>query len=173
MLRARLNLLQILYPVSIVLDLGFDQPLWVFLTAAGAIIPLAGMIGRATDQLAIHAGPRIGGLLNATFGNVTELVLAIFLILDGDIEIVKASLIGSIIGNLLLVLGLSLLVGGLRHRHQTFNAHAASVHSTSLTLAVTGLVMPAVFVLSAGRQTFVEKEVVSVTIAVVLIALYA
>jgi len=144
-----------------------------FVLAAIVIIPLAGLIGTSTDQLAIHAGPRVGGLLNATFGNITELVLAIFLILHGELDIVKASLIGSIIGNLLLVLGLALLVGGLRHREQTFNAHAAGVHSTSLTLAVTGLVMPAVFVLSAGSQTFVQREVVSVTIAVVLIALYA
>ena len=88
----------------------------IFLTSAAAIVPLAGLIGRATEQLALHTGPRIGGLVNATFGNVTELIIAIFLILDDRIEIVKASLTGSILGNLLLVLGLSLLlVGGLKH----------------------------------------------------------
>jgi Ca2+:H+ antiporter len=170
--RPKLWWLLVLAPVPPIME-ALGQHTATFLTAAIVIIPLAGLIGTSTDQLAIHAGPRLGGLLNATFGNVTELVLSIFLILDGQIAIVKASLIGSIVGNLLLVLGLSLLVGGFRHREQTFNAHAAGVHSTSLTLAVTGLVMPAVFVLSAGRQTFVEREVVSVTIAIVLIALYA
>ncbi len=78
-------------------------------------MPLAGLIGRATEQLALHTGPRIGGLINATFGNVTELIIAVFLILDDRIEIVKASLTGSILGNLLLVLGLSFFVGGLKH----------------------------------------------------------
>jgi Ca2+:H+ antiporter len=152
---------------------ALDADTATFATAAIVIIPLAGLIGRSTDQLAIHAGPRVGGLLNATFGNVTELILAIFLILHGELDIVKASMIGSIIGNLLLVLGLAFLVGGLRHPEQTFNADAASVHSTSLMLAVIGLVMPAVFVLSSGHETFVEKEAVSITVALVLIAMYA
>ena len=115
----------------------------IFLTSAAAILPLAGLIGRSTEQLALHTGPRIGGLINATFGNVTELIIAFFLILDDKTEIVKASLTGSIIGNLLLVLGLSFLLGGLRHSEQHYSAGAASVHSTSLVLAVTGLLMPA------------------------------
>jgi Ca2+:H+ antiporter len=130
------------------------------------------MIGRGTDQLALHAGPRVGGLLNATFGNVTELIISIFLISKGELEIVKASLVGSIIGNLLLVLGLSFLLGGLKHDEQEFNARSASVHTSSMLLAVIGLVMPALFVLSAGRQTAGQREVVSVTVAAVLIALY-
>src|SRR6266540_4578746 len=150
MRRPSLSWLLILAPVSIVGKLAFHQDLLVFLTAAGAIIPLAGLIGRGTEELALHAGPRIGGLLNATFGNVTELIISIFLITKGELDIVKASLIGSIIGNLLLVLGLSLLAGGLRHEEQTFNARAAAVHSSSMLLAVIGLVMPALFVLSSG-----------------------
>jgi Ca2+:H+ antiporter len=166
-------LLLVLAPVSWIADLAIHNELLTFFTAAGAVIPLAGVIGRSTDQLAMHAGPRIGGLLNASFGNVTELIIAVFLILDGDLDIVKASLVGSIIGNLLLVLGLSILLGGLRQREQRFNARAAGVHATSLTLAVTGLLMPALFVLlSEGRHGFVEREVVSVSIALVLIALY-
>ena len=88
----------------------------VFATSAVAILPLAGLIGRSTEQLALHTGPRVGGLINATFGNVTELIIAVFLILDDKVEVVKASLTGSIIGNLLLVLGLSFFLGGLRHR---------------------------------------------------------
>jgi Ca2+:H+ antiporter len=144
----------------------------VFLTAAGAIIPLAGLIGRGTEELALHAGPRVGGLLNATFGNVTELIIAFFLILKGEIDVVKASLTGSILGNLLLVLGLSLLVGGLKHREQQFNPQAAGVHSTSLVLAVIGLLMPALFVLTTGQHDFVEREVVSGVVAGVLMLLY-
>jgi Ca2+:H+ antiporter len=110
--------------------------------------------------------------VNATFGNVTELVIAFFLILDDQVDIVKASLTGSIIGNLLLVLGLSFLLGGLKHEEQTYNARAASIHATSLVLAVTGLLMPALFALG-GRESFAQREVVSGTVAAVLMILYA
>ena len=168
-----LNWLLILVPVSLAGKLILHQELLVFLTSAAAIVPLAGLIGRGTEELALHAGPRVGGLLNATFGNVTELIIAIFLILDGEIDVVKASLTGSILGNLLLVLGLSFLAGGLKHQEQTFNAQAASVHSTSLVLAVIGLLMPALFVLTTGKHDFIEREVVSGTVAAVLMALYA
>jgi len=171
-LRASLDWLLVLVPVSIVLELAGGNELLVFLTSAGAILPLAGLIGRSTDQLAMHTGPRIGGLVNATFGNVTELVIAVFLILDDKIDIVKASLTGSIIGNLLLVLGLSFLLGGLKHEEQTYNARSASIHATSLVLAVTALLMPALFALSQNTETFAEREVVSGTVAAVLIILY-
>src|SRR5438067_842415 len=133
----------------------------VFITAGVAIVPLAGLIGRGTEQLALHAGPRVGGLLNATFGNVTELIIAVFLVARDEIPVVKASLTGSILGNLLLVLGLSFLAGGLRHREQSFNAQAAGVHATSLVLAVIGLFMPALFVLTTGRHDLAQREVVS------------
>src|SRR6266540_1684594 len=168
-----LDWLLILVPVAAVSDYVLDNELLTFLTAAGAIIPLAGLIGRATEQLAAHAGPRFGGLLNATFGNVAELIIAIFLILDDQLDVVRASLTGSIIGNLLLVLGLSLFVGGIKHKEQRFSAAAASVHSTSLILAVTGLLMPALFVLTTGSKAFAERETVSVVVALVLMALYA
>src|SRR3989442_13407144 len=121
-----------LLPVPPIAEVALDQHTLAFVTAALVVIPLAGLIGRSTDQLALHAGPRIGGLLNATFGNVTELIISIFLITKGELDIVKASLVGSIIGNLLLVLGLSLLVGGLRHEEQTFSARSAAVHSSSM-----------------------------------------
>lgn len=170
--RPSLDWFLVLVPVSVALRLVGAPPLAVFLTSAGAILPLAGLIGRSTEQLAIHTGPRVGGLINATLGNVTELIIAIFLILDDKVEIVKASLTGSIIGNLLLVLGVSFLVGGLRHEHQRFNRRSASVHATSLALAVTGLLMPALFALG-GRETFFQREVVSGTVAGVLIAMYA
>ena len=143
----------------------------IFLTSAGAILPLAGLIGRSTEQLALHVGPRLGGLINATFGNVTELILAIFLLLEGRIEIVKASLTGSILGNLLLVLGLSFFLGGLKHEEQEYNARSASVHATSLVLAVAGLLMPALFA-HGGDHSLIQREVVSGTVAAVLITLY-
>jgi Ca2+:H+ antiporter len=171
--KPKLDWLLVLVPVSIAAKLFTDNELAIFLTSALAIVPLAGLIGRATDQLALHAGPRIGGLLNATFGNVTELVISVFLIMNNQIEVVKASLTGSILGNLLLVLGLAFFVGGIGHKEQTYSERAASVHTSSLTLAVIGLLMPALFVLTAGPQSFVEREVVSGTVAAVLIALYA
>ena len=172
-LRPSLDWLLVLVPVSVVLELAGGNDLLIFLTSAGAILPLAGLIGRSTEQLALHTGPRVGGLVNATFGNVTELVIAFFLILDDKTEIVKASLTGSIIGNLLLVLGLSFLVGGLKHEEQTYNARSATVHATSLVLAVTGLLMPALFAHGSGHETFAQREVVSAAVAAVLIALYA
>jgi Ca2+:H+ antiporter len=170
--RPSLDWLLVLVPVAIVLRLAGAPDLAIFLTSAAAILPLAGLIGRSTEQLALHTGPRVGGLVNATFGNVTELIIAVFLILDDRIEMVKASLTGSILGNLLLVLGLSLLLGGLKHERQSFNARSASVHATSLALAVTGLLMPALFALGTEGASFAEREVVSGVVAGVLILLY-
>jgi Ca2+:H+ antiporter len=169
--RPSLDQLLVLAPIAIGMRLLGASDLAIFLTSAAAIVPLAGLIGRATEQLALHTGPRIGGLVNATFGNVTELIISIFLILDDRIEIVKASLTGSILGNLLLVLGLSLFVGGVKHDRQSFNARSASVHATSLALAVTGLLMPALFSLGT-RVTFAEREIVSGVVAGVLILMY-
>jgi len=170
-LHPSLDWLLVLVPSAVVLEVAGGPDLAIFLTSAGAILPLAGLIGRSTEQLALHVGPRLGGLINATFGNVTELILAIFLILEDRVEIVKASLTGSILGNLLLVLGLSFLLGGLKHEEQEYNARSASVHATSLVLAVTGLLMPALFALG-GNHSLIEREVVSGTVAAVLIALY-
>jgi Ca2+:H+ antiporter len=172
-LRPSLDWLLVLVPASVALQLAGGNELLVFFTSALAILPLAGLIGRSTEQLALHTGPRIGGLVNATFGNVTELIIAIFLILEDQTEIVKASLTGSILGNLLLVLGISFLVGGLKHEEQTYNARAATIHSTSLVLAVTALLMPALFAITQDSATPLEREVVSGTVAAVLIVLYA
>lgn len=171
--RPRLEWLLVFVPVSLLSDFVLHIELLTFLSAAAGILPLAGMIGRATEQLAVHAGERVGGLLNATFGNVTELIIAIFLILDDELEVVKASLTGSILGNLLLVLGISFLAGGLRHKEQEFNAQAAGIHASSLALAVTGLLMPALFLQTTGRHDFVQREVVSGVVAAVLMLLYA
>ena len=115
-LKPSLDWLLVLVPIAILLEVAGGPDLAIFLTSAAAIVPLAGLIGRSTEQLALHLGPRLGGLINATFGNVTELIIAIFLIFEGKIAIVKASLTGSILGNLLLVLGLSFFLGGLEAR---------------------------------------------------------
>src|SRR5260370_34050805 len=104
LLRPSFNWLLVFIPVSLIAELT-HQPLLTFITAAVAIVPLAGLIGRATDQLAICVGPRLGGLLNATFGDLTDLIVAVLLIAAGNFEVVKASLIGSIVGNLVLALG--------------------------------------------------------------------
>ncbi|HVE76892.1 MAG TPA: calcium/proton exchanger [Actinomycetota bacterium] len=158
-------------PVSIAgRVMGLD--ILTFVAAIVAIIPLAGIIGRATEDLAIHTGPRVGGLLNATFGNVTELVIATFLIIAGESEIVKLSITGSIIGNSLLVLGAALFLGGIKHREQEFNSKVAGMHSASLVLAVTGLMMPALFHQAAPRAGFGKEEAVSIGVASILMILY-
>jgi len=172
MSKPRLEWLLLFIPVSLVLSF-LQQKLAVFFTSALAILPLAALIGRSTEQLAIRAGPRAGGLLNATFGNITELIISVLLILRNEIQIVKASLTGSILGNLLLVLGMSLFVGGLRRDRQRFSSHTASVHTSSMILAVAGFLMPALFVLSSGQDTLLEREVVSGVVAGILILVYA
>lgn len=122
-------------------DLG---ELWVFVAACVAIIPLAGIMGRATENLAESMGPSIGGLLNATFGNAAELIIAFFALRQGKVELVKASITGSILGNILLVLGVSIVAGGLFHRRQQFNRTAASLGATLLALASIGLIVPTI-----------------------------
>jgi len=158
-------------PVSFVASLMGLETL-TFVTAIIAIIPLAGLIGRATEDLAIHTGPRIGGLLNATFGNVTELIIAVFLILAGEAEVVKVTITGSIIGNLLLVLGAAFLFGGIKYREQEFNSRVAGMHTASLVLAVVGIMMPALFHGAVPNASFAAEETVSLGVAGVLIVLY-
>ena len=169
-----LNWLLVFVPVSLVADFVFHQPVVVFISSCIAIVPLAGLIGTATEHLADRTGPTVGGLLNATFGNVTELIIGILLVWAGEFEVVKASLIGSILGNLVLVLGASYLAGGLRHIRdgQRFDAKAARTHSSSLLLAVAGMVMPAVFTVVALHETTAQTEVISLVVAGVLIVLY-
>ena len=143
-----LNWLLLLAPLAIVLELAHAPAVLVFLAAALAIAPLAGVLGEATNTLAELSGPNLGGILNATLGNATELIISIFAIRAGHINVVKASLTGSIVGNLLLVLGLSIVSGGLRRPHLRFSRAAAGSNSTMLMIAVAALVMPAVFALT-------------------------
>ena len=158
-------------PISLVADL-LGLSVAVFVTSALAIVPLAALIGRSTEQVALRIGPRLGGLANATLGNLTELIVAVLLVAAGNFTVVKASLIGSIVGNLLLVLGLSFAAGGVRHKQMRFNAQAAGVQSASLALAVTGLVIPALLVLTTPKVDAQQREVVSAVVALILIALY-
>jgi Ca2+:H+ antiporter len=143
-----LNVLLVAVPVAFALHFAHASPLTIFLFASLAIIPLAGALGNATEALAVYSGPTIGGILNATMGNATELIIAFFALRAGHVEVVKASLSGSIIGNLLLVFGLSALVGGIGRPKQSFSRTASSANSTMLFIAAIGLIMPAVYDLS-------------------------
>lgn len=163
--------LLVFVPVSLLFEFLLKQPVAIFATSCVAILPLAALLGRATDELAIHSGPRVGGLLNATFGNITELIISILLVVAGEFTVVKASLIGSIVGNLFLVLGASILAGGLRFREQEFSMRSAGVHSSSLLLAVTALLLPALFV-NTTPSTPSQRLVISAVVAVVLMILY-
>lgn len=172
LLKPSLNWLLIFVPISIVADLFIHQPVLIFWTTALAIVPLAGLIGESTEQLAIRLGPGIGGLLNASLGNLTELIVAVLLVSAGEFAVVKATLIGSIVGNLLLVLGVSFIAGGIRHKEQSYSRQSAGVHSASLLLAVAGLLIPAIFLLTTPTAGFTSKEGVSVGVAFVLMVLY-
>src|ERR1700749_1622369 len=141
-----LNWLLILVPVTIGLEfLRPDAHSWIFLCACLSIVPLAGWLGTATEHIADHAGEGIGGLLNATFGNAAELIIAIAALNKGLYDVVKASLTGSLIGNTLLVFGASAFAGGLKFRNLRFNRPASSAQSALLMLAAIGLIMPAAF----------------------------
>ena len=145
----------------------------VFLASCAAVIPLAGWLGRATDQLARHTGEGVGGLLNATFGNAAELILALAALRQGLYPVVKASLTGSIIGNVLLVFGAAVLAGGVKYKRQHFNVTGARAQSTLLTLAAIALVMPAGFHALAGPAGLGREAGLSTAIALVLLAAYA
>ncbi len=147
--------------------------LWVFLTSGLAIIPLAGFMGKATEHLSVRVGHGLGGLLNATFGNAAEIIIAIMGLRAGLYDLVKASITGSIIGNVLLVFGLSTLLGGLKYRTQRFNRTAASLGSTMLLLSAIALVIPAIFHFIAGPEAAVGERNLSLFIAIVLMVTYA
>ena len=165
----------IFVPISIALHFMHVSGTWIFLTSALAIVPLAGFMGIATEELAKYRGVGVGGLLNATFGNATELIIAIVAVREGEVEIVKASLIGSIVGNVLLVLGLSVLLGGLKNKMQTFNKDVAQSHATMLGVAVISLLVPAMFVRDTNMSeshTNLRVEHLSLGVAGVLMVLY-
>lgn len=169
-----LNWLLVLVPVAIALEYLFPaNHLLVFATAAVAILPLAGWMGRATEQLADRAGEGIGGLLNATFGNAAELIIALAALRAGLHDVVKASIAGSIVGNILLVLGAAMLAGGLRYKEQHFNVVGVRSQATMLTLAAIALITPAAYNAVTDDVAAGYQGILSVSISVILLAVYA
>jgi Ca2+:H+ antiporter len=174
-----LRLLPLLFvPVSVALAAAGAPPVWVFLTASIAIVPLADWIRRGTEQMAALAGPAIGGLLNVTLGNAAELILALFVLADGKASVVKATITGSIVGNSLLGLGLAILAGSWGREKQTFRREPAGLLGSLLILSVVALLVPALFDYTERnlrRVAYTEglDESLSLGVAVVLILAYA
>jgi Ca2+:H+ antiporter len=175
--------LGVFIPAAIVLELVHAGPIVVFSAAALGVIPCAAVMGEATEAIAARTGPGIGGLLNVTFGNAPELIIAFFALLEGLQEVVKASIVGSIIGNVLLVMGAAMLVGGWGREKQTFSRTAANAQSAMLVLALAALIFPAIFQLIHGgglpsvgeeRVDFgSDLEKLSLGVGIVLLASYA
>jgi len=171
-----------LVPAALALKLAHGAPTLVFFSSALAIVPAAALMSDATEELSARSGPGVAGLLNVTFGNAPELIIAFFALLDGLQEVVKASLVGSVIGNSLLVLGAAMLVGGRARTRQRFDRTAAQTYSGLLVVTVTALILPAVLVLSRGhslpgvgepRHSFGSQvEHLSLAVSVVMIAIY-
>lgn len=168
-----LTLLLVFIPVALLLEYVLHAPAtWIFVASGVAIVPLAGLMGKSTEALAARVGAGLGGLLNATFGNAAELIIAIVALRAGLIDLVKASLTGSIIGNILLVFGLAALLGGLKFRRQPFNRTAAGLGSTMLLLSAIALIIPAVYHGIVGEAAPGGERMLSLEIAVVLMATY-
>ncbi|MCC6176956.1 MAG: calcium/proton exchanger [Chloroflexi bacterium] len=165
-----LYVLLIAAPLAIVADWLQWPSAVVFGLAALGVIPLAGLIGTATEELSIHIGPKYGGLLNATFGNAAELIITTLAIRQGLLSLVKASITGSIIGNSLLVLGLSIFLGGIKHGRQSFDREEALHHITLMLLATAGLFLPALFAVNVPNHAVIEE--VSLFTAGVLLLTY-
>lgn len=167
-----LALLLLALPLALIADYLNWGPIWVFALSALAVIPLAAYIGEGTEALAAHTNPRIGGLLNATLGNTAELIITIVAIREGLLELVKASITGSILGNLLLVMGLAMVVGGVRHGVQTFDRRQASRNAILLVLAVIALLIPSIFSSYIDNPESIRVEALSLGTALIMIILY-
>jgi Ca2+:H+ antiporter len=159
-------------PLTLAAQLLHWPPVVIFICAALGIIPLAAYIGEATEDLASYTNPRLGALLNATFGNAAELIITIAAVRAGLIELVKASITGSIIGNLLLVLGFAMLTGGLRHGTQIFDKRSASRNAIMLVLAVVALIIPSAWSQAIGAASDPKVEALSVGVAIIMMVLY-
>ena len=168
-----LKFMLIFIPISIVGKFLNFSPSIMFILAALSIIPLAGLMGEGTEEISFYTGPKIGGFLNATFGNATELIISFFALKEGLFEVVKSSIAGSIIGNILLVLGGSMLIGGLKHKNQKFNRNIVEVTSSMLLFAVIGLSIPAIFTHTLSSNLLNTKyEGFSLVVAIVMFVLY-
>ena len=168
------SVLLVALPFAILGDLLHWSPLVIFITAAVAIIPFAALIGAATEALAHHTNPKIGALLNATLGNAAELIITIVAIRAGLLELVKASITGSILGNLLLVLGMSMMLGGLKHGVQSFDRKQASRNAIMLVLSVVILLIPSLLSHYLGdvETPSMRVEILSLGVAVIMIIIY-
>ncbi len=173
LLKPSLNWLLIFVPIVIGMEfLAPENHTLIFIASCLAILPLAGWMGKATEHLAERTGEGIGGLLNATFGNAAELIIAFFALRKGLYDVVKASLTGSIIGNILLVLGLSIFAGGVKFKSQNFNASGARIQATMLTLAAIAMIVPAAFHHLGGPAGLPSERTLSTEISIVLLATY-
>jgi Ca2+:H+ antiporter len=178
-----LSFLLVALPLALIARYAGWSSILVFLLSAVGVIPMAGYIGEATEVLAEHTGPKIGGLLNATLGNAAELIITLVAIRAGLLELVKASITGSILGNLLLVMGMSMVVGGVRHGTQTFDRRQSGNHAILLTLSILALVIPSLFGhamlgnsgswINDETAYSIQIETLSLGVAVVMIVLYA
>lgn len=163
-----------LIPIALLLDFVFHAPGTIIFVVSGlALVPLAALLGQATEQLALYTGPRIGALIQSTLGNAAELIITIVAIRAGLLTVVKASITGSILGNVLLVLGASLLLGGTRHGQQRFDRNLAGTSSTMMTLAIAALTIPAIFSIGGEHLDATRIEELSVGVAIILILVYA
>jgi Ca2+:H+ antiporter len=172
-IRVPLNWLIAALPLAVVGELLHWGPAPVFILSAAGVIPMASYIGQATEALAAYTGPRIGGLLNATLGNAAELIITLVAVRAGLLELVKASITGSILGNLLLVMGFSVLLGGIKHGTQNFDRKNAGNYAVLLTISIVALVIPSLFSHSIGPEGSLKVEALSLGVAVVMIVVYA
>ena len=170
-----LDFLLIFVPATVALEFLRADPLLIFLSAGLAIVPLAGLLGRATEHLTTHVGAGIGALLNASLGNAAELIIALVALREGLHDVVKASLTGSIIGNILLIFGLSILAGGFRFKEQRFSRENTGIQSSMLLIAIIGLAVPTILVTTvlSGAEHEGAVQLLSDSLAVILIIVYA
>lgn len=168
-----LNILLIFIPVTIAGKIMGLSDTLLFACSALAIVPLAGLMGKSTDIISCFCGQKLGGLLNATFGNATELIIAFIAMKEGMFDVVKASLAGSVIGNILLVLGMSMLLGGIRYKTQEFNRNSINITASMLLFALLGLSIPAIFThtMPEGSLT-TQYEGLSIIVAVLMLIIY-
>ena len=169
-----LKYMLVFIPISFIAKFMNASGAIMFLLACLSIIPLAGLIGEGTEEISFYSGPKIGGFLNGTFGNATELIISFFALKEGLFEVVKSSIAGAVIGNILLVIGASMLFGGLKYKTQEFNQKVSEVSSTMLLFAVLGLCIPALFTHTVDPKLLNTRyEGLSIFVAVVMIIIYA
>ena len=168
-----LKFMLLFVPISFIGKFLNFSPTIMFILAALSIIPLAGIMGEGTEEISSYTGPKIGGFLNATFGNATELIISFFALKSGLFEVVKSSIAGSIIGNILLVLGASMFIGGLKHKTQNFNINVVEITSSMLLFSLIGLCVPAFFTHTINPNLLNTRyEGLSLVVAIVMFILY-